>query len=132
MIRWTGAALVLALAAPMPAGAAKVNWRKAGASVYGGACQHGSIGYRGDFLPAWPNSFAELGMGRIVGLPYRAKVRFLLDGRKATARKRDVGGFNAPVRGVPRVFDLWEPLLTRLLGRRNCNWTGVVMWRRVP
>jgi hypothetical protein len=111
--------------------AGAVTWHKAGASVYGGACEYGQTGYRGDFLPGLPNSFAELGMGRMLGLPYRAKVRFLLHGRKVTGRKRDIGGGGAHVAGLPRVFDFYEPLLTRLLGYRNCQWTGVVQWRRV-
>lgn len=108
-----------------------VKWQYAGASVFGGACESGHIGYRGDFLPNFPHSFAELEMGSALGLPYKAKVRFLHQGRKVTGVKRDIGGGGGRVRGKRRVFDFWEPLLTKLLGYRNCNWTGVVAWRRI-
>lgn len=110
---------------------AKVHWRSAGASVYGGACEGGTLGYRGDFLPDLPHSFAELGMGRALGLPYKAKVRFLHAGRKVTGRKRDIGRGGGHVKGRARIFDFWEPLLTKLLGHRDCNWTGVVHWRYI-
>ena len=113
------------------ADARAIHWQSAGASVYGGACEGGTLGYRGDFLPSFPHSFAELDMGHALGLPLHAKIRFLHDGRKVTGVKRDIGGGGAAVQGKRRIFDFWEPLLTKLLGHRNCNWTGVVRWRRI-
>jgi hypothetical protein len=113
------------------ADAKPVKWNYAGASVFGGACEGGVLGYRGDFLPSLPHTFAELGMGNMLGLPYKAKVRFLHKGRKVTGVKRDIGGGGGHVKGKPRIFDFWEPLLTKLLGKRDCNWTGVVAYRRL-
>ena len=110
---------------------ADAAWHTAGASVYGGRCEALSLGYRGDNLALLPNSFAELGMGRIHGLPYKAKVRFRYHGRTVTGVKRDIGGGGRPVGGYTRTWDFWEPLLTKLLGHRNCYWTGVVQWRRI-
>ena len=114
------------------ANARTVRWRLAGASVFGGACEYGSTGYRGDNLNRRWRSFAELGMGRALGgLPYGAKIRVLLHGRKLTIVKRDIGLGGGNVGGLPRSIDLWEGALHALLGYHDCNWTGVVAWRRV-
>lgn len=112
---------------------AKVHWRSAGASVYGGACEGGTLGYRGDDLtrPWNANTVAQLDSGGRATAPYRAKVRILYRHRKLTFRKRDRGGGGNPVKGRARLWDIWEAGLTRLLGFRNCDWTDVVRWRYI-
>ena len=93
---------------------AKVHWRSAGASVYGGACEGGWLGYRGDDLtrPWNANTVAQLDSGGRATAPYRAKVRILYRHRKLTFRKRDRGGGGNPVKGRARLWDIWEAGLT--------------------
>lgn len=120
------------LFAVLPSPSHAVSWKTAGASVFGGACESGVTGYRGDYLPSKPNSFAELGMGNALGgLPYKAKIRLLYRHRKVTVVKRDIGLGGGDVGGLPRTIDLWAPAQAKLTGRLNCNWTGVVHYRRV-
>lgn len=134
MRRYVAVIAVLAFLAGLPAGKAdarQVHWHQSGASVYGGACEAGWLGYKGDFLPDLPHSVAQLDSGGFPAAPYKAKVRVLYRGRKMTFRKRDIGGGGAPVKGRKRLWDFWEAGLTRLLGHRNCNWTDVVHWRYI-
>ena len=113
--------------------AKRVSWQLSGASVYGGACEGGWQGYRGDNLtkPWNANTVAQLDSGGRATAPYRAKVRILYHHRKLTFRKRDRGGGGNPVKGRARLWDIWEAGLTRLLGFRNCDWTDVVRWRYI-
>lgn len=126
------ASAALAAFAPQ-AHAREVRWQRAGASIYGGACEYGSTGYRGDDLRARWRSFAELGMGSALGgLPYLARIRVLnpRNHRRMTIRKRDIGGGGGAVLGLARSIDLWQPVAARLFNA-SCTWTGVVLWRRV-
>lgn len=118
---------------PSVAQARKVHWQHAGASIYGGACEYGHIGYRGDDLRVAWKSFAELGMGSALGgLPYLAKIRVLnpRNHRRMTIRKRDLGGGGANVFGLHRSIDLWQPVAARVFGA-SCSWTGAILYRRV-
>lgn len=127
----TGVSVLMAF--PHTAQARKVTWRVAGASVFGGACEPAEhTGYRGDYLPARPWSFAELGMGSALGgMPYMATIRVLspVTHRRRNLKLRDIGRGGGDVMGHRRAIDLYEPALTYLLGRRNCNWTGIILWR---
>lgn len=110
-----------------------VHWQRAGASIYGGACEYGHIGYRGDDLRSRWHSFAELGMGSALGgLPYLARIRVLnpRNHRRLTILKRDIGGGGGNVFGLRRSIDLWQPVATRVFGA-SCSWTGAILWRRV-
>lgn len=105
-------------------------WSHTGASIFGGACEYGHTGYRGDNLDSHPDTFAELGNGSALGgLPYMAKVEFkTADGRILVAYKRDIGGGGGSVGGYTRSFDLYQPFASKLAGA-GCNWTGVVTYR---
>ena len=118
---------------PHTAQAREVHWQTAGASVFGGTCEPSEhTGYRGDYLPSRPWSFAELGMGSALGgLPYGYTIRVLNPDthRRRNIRKLDIGFGGSAVRGLRRSIDLYEPVLTYLLGKRSCTWTGRILWR---
>jgi hypothetical protein len=127
------AAMLVAGVLPATADASPVRWHQAGASVFGGACAPGEhTGYRGDYLPARWRSFAPLGNGPpLGGQGVGARIRVLNPAthRRLTIRKRDIGLGGRQVAGLRRSIDLYEPVLTRLLGHRSCTWTGTVLWR---
>lgn len=128
------APLLAALSISASASAHETHWNTAGASIYGDTCGSGSIGYRGDYLPDHPWSFAELDMGTALGnLPNHTRIRILYPRthRKKTIMKRDIGGGGGPIEGVPRKIDLYAPAAEYLNGGQGCNWTGVVLWRRL-
>lgn len=136
-----GALLIaLAIAATIAADAAQpqpIHWKKAGASVYGGAGDSGCTGYRSDDLCGWKgaHAFAELGMGcnrpgdhgLLGNLPVHARIRVLYQHRKLTLVKRDCGLGGPPVGGWPRAIDLWHLAAAYL----RIPGLAVVQWRRV-
>ncbi len=84
--------------------------RSVGASVFGGPADPGTghIGYRGDDLNVFPNSFAELNMGTALGnLPYKAKLRVTGPKGSKVLYKRDIGAGGGNVQGKTRAIDLW-------------------------
>ncbi len=89
----------------------KDGGKKWGASVFGGPGDPGTghIGYKGDDLRRYPNSFAELNMGTAMGgLPYRA-TRWVTgpNGKTLKMQKRDIGRGGGSVNGRTRGIDLW-------------------------
>lgn len=127
---------VLLIVLPTTAGAREVHWNRAGASTFGGPCEPSEhTGYRGDYLPDRWQSFAELGMGTMLGgLPHNARIRVLnpRTHRRLNLLKRDIGGGGGPVFGLPRSIDLYWKATSYLTPGASCSsWTGVVLWRRV-
>ena len=89
--------------------------RPVGASVFGGAGDSGSTGYRGDNLYAHPDSYAELRMGSALGgLPHRHRLDLISGSRIVRAYKRDIGLGGGPVGGLSRDIDLWYWVADRL------------------
>lgn len=81
--------------------------RPVGASVYGAWGDDNGRGYRGDHLASAGYSYAELGMGTLLGgLPYRHKLWIWHNGRSVFARKLDIGAGGGPVHGMVRRIDL--------------------------
>lgn len=124
------------LAVPSTAAADQV-WHRAGASTFGGPCQPGEhTGYRGDYLPTHPYSFAELNLGTALGgLPYGTHIRVLnlKTHRRLNIVKRDIGGGGGPILGVPRRIDLYWPVTHYLDPAASCStWSGVIYWRLLP
>jgi hypothetical protein len=87
-----------------------------GASVYGTGNDAGTIGYRGDHLPSYDDSFAtlETGLAQIHAWPHRTR-RWLHRGRQsARGVKRDIGHGGGRVGGFVRSIDLHAPLASKL------------------
>lgn len=85
------------------------------ASVFGGRGDDNGIGYRGDRLFNFNDSFAELGMGRALGgLPLHAKRWINYRSKTVRGTKRDIGGGGAGIGGTVRAIDLHAPLASRL------------------
>lgn len=87
-----------------------------GASTFGTTSyDDNGIGYRGDHLFSYTDSFAELNMGTALGgLPLHA-VRYAHHGRySARSVKRDIGGGGGSVGGYTRGFDAHAPLARKL------------------
>jgi len=101
-----------------------------GASTFGtSAGDDNGIGYRGDNLFSFSDSFAELNMGTALGgLPLHA-VRYAHRGRyTARSVKRDIGGGGGSVRGYTRGFDAHAPLARKL----HINGLAVVQLTKKP
>lgn len=107
-----------------------------GASMFGGPGDPGTghIGYRGDDLNQFPNSFAELSnspggldFSALGGLPYKAKLKISGPRGSAIAYKRDVGAGGGAVQGHKRAIDLWYTLAEKL----GINGLGLVKIKRM-
>ncbi len=101
-----------------------------GASVFGGPGDPGTghIGYRGDDLNVFPNSFAELNMGTAMGnLPYLAALRVTGPRGSKVLRKRDIGAGGGNVQGKTRGIDLWYKAAEAL----GVNGLGLVKIQRL-
>lgn len=101
-----------------------------GASTFGTtASDDNGIGYRGDNLFSYTDSFAELKMGTALGgLPLHA-VRYAHHGRySARSVKRDIGGGGGAVGGYERGFDAHAPLARKL----HINGLAVVQLTKKP
>jgi hypothetical protein len=104
----------------------------AGATVFSDA-----RGYRGDYLPSRPDTYAELGgttepaANLMGGLAYLTPLRITANGRSVVAYKRDFGfgQGSRTVQGQPFVIDLYVEV-ARKLGF-NANWSGLVRLERV-
>lgn len=102
-----------------------------GASVFGGAGDDNGIGYRGDRLFNFSDSFAtlETGLPSIHAWPYMTARYFHANGRTGRGVKRDIGHGGDGVQGKPRSIDLHRPLANTLgisgvdlvvVAKRNC------------
>jgi hypothetical protein len=112
-----------------------------GATEYGGPGdpRSGVTGARGDDLLRHPDTYAELGgltwptataMG---GLAYMTPLRISWSNRSAIAYKRDFGLGGGPIRGLPRVIDLWWQLAGQLgIPYDGGLWSGPVRVERPP
>lgn len=101
-----------------------------GASTFGTSSgDDNGIGYRGDNLFNYLDSFAELNMGTALGgLPLHA-VRFAHHiGYTARSVKRDIGGGGGSVGGYTRGFDAHAPLARKL----HINGLAVIQLTKKP
>lgn len=126
-------AFSLVLATPGTSAAHRTNWNVTGASIYGGFCgDSGSYGYKEDYLPSHPWSFAELGMGHnLGGLAHEQRIRILYPPthRKTWIEKLDIGGGGNSVEGHTRGIDLYAPVAA-WIANASCTWTGTILWRK--
>jgi hypothetical protein len=102
------------------------RWYRVGATEYGGPDDptSGLYGSSGAYLPAEPDSFAELslldsnpanGLGALTfadadalgGLPYGTAIRVVNDGRSMVLVKRDIGYGQGPGQAIPYRIDVW-------------------------
>jgi hypothetical protein len=102
------------------------RWYQIGATEYGGPgdSTSGEFGSSGTYLPAHPDSFAELSLldqnpanaGGVLSfqdadalgaLPYGTAVRVANGGRELTLVKRDIGYGQGPDQPIPYRMDVW-------------------------
>lgn len=119
----TGPASAGTFAAPLQMRPGK--WYRVGATEYGGPSDpsSGDYGASGAFLPAMPNSFAELSVldtnpanggsftfgdaNALNTLPYGTAIRVANGGRQKVLFKRDVGYGQGPGQTLPYRLDVW-------------------------
>jgi hypothetical protein len=109
------------------------RWYQVGATQYGGPEDptSGDFGSSGSFLPAHPDSFAELSVldqnpansGGVLSfqdadalgdLPYGTAVRVANGGRELTLVKRDIGYGQGPGQSIAYRMDVWWQAAARL------------------
>jgi hypothetical protein len=111
----TGAPGASMFAAPLQMKAR--HWYRVGATEYGGG-----VGSSGLYLPAYPNTFAELSLldtnpypnftfadaNALNNLPYGTAIRVANGSRQEVLVKRDVGYGQGPAQAIPYRIDVYE------------------------
>jgi hypothetical protein len=109
------------------------HWYQVGATEYGGPSDPGSgdYGSSGAYLPAYPDSFAELSLlnsdpangggsltfgdaNALSNLPYGTAVRVANGSRQQLLVKRDIGYGQGPDQTIPYRLDVWYRAASRL------------------
>ena len=102
------------------------HWYRVGATEYGGPSDpsSGDYGSSGTYLPAYPDSFAELSLldsnpansgsltfadaNALGNLPYGTSIRVANDTRQRVLVKRDIGYGQGPGQAIPYRIDVWH------------------------